>query len=223
MNPLAEPRSSRPASRTRSVVLVAVGLGLAALAAWEATRGDGGGALAQAWEAAGSAPWTIKAAALALPVANWVLTSLLFLTLTRAHGLVRMKLYMMVGVPDETDEDIDELVLFATELSKIAPLALGIAPFVSKRNTPLDGQPFAGIDVVDRRLDRLRRGLKGKVDLRATSARWAWVEWVLAQGGRAEGRAVMDAAKNGGSFAAWKRAFAALPEHRERRTLAVVA
>jgi radical SAM superfamily enzyme YgiQ (UPF0313 family) len=143
--------------------------------------------------------------------------------LTRAHGLTRMKLYMMVGVPDETDADIDELVLFATELSKIAPLALGIAPFVSKRNTPLDGMPFAGIDVVDHRLDRLRRGLKGKVDLRATSARWAWIEWVLAQGGRAEGRAVMDAVKNGGSFGAWKKAFAALPATRERRTLAVVA
>ena len=143
--------------------------------------------------------------------------------LTRAHGLTRMKLYMMVGVPDETDADIDELVLFATELSKIAPLALGIAPFVSKRNTPLDGQPFAGIDVVDRRLDRLRRGLKGKVDLRGTSARWAWIEWVLAQGGRAEGRAVMDAVENGGTFGAWKRAFAALPQLRERRSLAIVA
>ncbi len=143
--------------------------------------------------------------------------------LTRAHGLTRMKLYMMVGVPGETDADVDELVRFATELSKIAPLALGIAPFVSKRNTPLDGQPFAGIDVVDDRLDRLRRGLKGRVDLRATSARWAWIEWVLAQGGRAEGRAVLDAVKNGGSFGAWKRALEALPAARERRTLAIVA
>ena len=143
--------------------------------------------------------------------------------LTRAHNMQRMKLYMMVGVPGEEDADIDELVLFATELSKIAPLALGIAPFVSKRNTPLDGEAFAGIDVVDDRLDRLRRGLRGRVDVRATSARWAWVEYVLAQGGRAEGRAVMDAVKNGGKFAAWKRAFDALAPSRPRRTLAVVA
>jgi radical SAM superfamily enzyme YgiQ (UPF0313 family) len=142
--------------------------------------------------------------------------------LTREHGLTRMKLYMMIGVPDETDADVDELVVFATELSKLTPLALGIAPFVSKRNTPLDGMPFAGIDVVDRRLDRLRRGLRGKVDLRATSARWAWIEWVLAQGGRAEGRAVLDAVKGGGSFGAWKKAFAALPQNRERRSLAIV-
>lgn len=143
--------------------------------------------------------------------------------LTRAHGLERMKLYMMVGLPGEDESDIDELVGFATELSRIAPLSLGIAPFVSKRNTPLDGLPFAGIKIVEQRLERLRRGVKGRVDIRGTSARWAWVEWVLAQGGRAEGRAVLDAVHAGGRFADWKRAFEALPEARPRRALAVVA
>ncbi|MGF1470034.1 MAG: radical SAM protein [Sandaracinaceae bacterium] len=143
--------------------------------------------------------------------------------LARAHGLSRMKLYMMVGVPDETDEDIDELVAFGTELSRIVPLSLGIAPFVAKRNTPLDGAPFAGIKTVERRLQRLRRGLKGRVDLRATSARWAWVEYVLAQGGAAEGRAVKAAVDAGGRFRDYRKAFEALPEGRPRRALRVVA
>lgn len=131
--------------------------------------------------------------------------------LAREHGYDRLKLYLMIGLPDETDDDIDELVGFATALSKIVPIALGIAPFVSKRNTPLDRMPFAGIDVVDKRLARLRRGLKGRVDARATSARWAWIEYVLAQGGFAEGRAVLDAVHAGGKFADYKRAFAAVP------------
>ena len=104
--------------------------------------------------------------------------------LARAHGFKRLKLYMMVGLPEETEEDIDELIAFSLQLAKRVPLSLGIAPFCAKRNTPLDGAPFAGIDVVERRLKRLRRGVKGKVDLRATSARWAWVEYVLAQGGQ---------------------------------------
>ena len=43
------------------------------------------------------------------------------------------------------------------------------------------------------------------MDVRATSARWAWIEYVLAQGGRAEGMAVLDAVKAGGRFADWKR------------------
>jgi radical SAM superfamily enzyme YgiQ (UPF0313 family) len=126
--------------------------------------------------------------------------------LAKKHGMDRLKLYLMVGTPGETDTDIDECVAFATELSRIVPLALGIAPFCPKRNTPLDGAPFAGIDVVDARLDRLRRGLKGRVDVRATSARWAWVEHMLAQGGEPEGLAVIDAVDAGGSFRAYERA-----------------
>ena len=143
--------------------------------------------------------------------------------LARRHGMDRLKLYMMVGLPDESDADIDELVVFASELSTLIPLSLGIAPFVSKRNTPLDGLPFAGIEVVDRRLDRLRKGLRGRVDLRPTSARWAWVEYVLAQGGRDEGRAVFEAVRKGGRFRQWKQAFDAIPQDRPRRALAVVA
>lgn len=143
--------------------------------------------------------------------------------LARAHGMERMKLYMMVGTPGETDDDIDELVRFSTELSKIIPLSMGVAPFVAKRNTPLDGQPFAGIAAVDHKMDRLRRGVKGRVDVRATSARWAWIEYVLAQGGREEGIAVMNATRAGGKFQAWKKAFESVPEARPRRQLRIVA
>lgn len=139
--------------------------------------------------------------------------------LARRHGMKRLKLYVMVGIPGETDDDIDELIGLSTELSSSIPLSLGIAPFVAKRNTPLDGAPFAGMPLVESRLRRLRRGVRGRVDVRATSARWAWVEYVLAQGGRAEGRAVLDAVHAGGRFADWKRAFEALPESRPRRSL----
>lgn len=139
--------------------------------------------------------------------------------LVKRHGMRRLKLYMMVGLPDETDEDIDELIDFSLELSRIAPISLGIAPFCAKRNTPMDGMPFAGIRTVDARLKRLRKGVKGRVDLRATSARWAWVEYVLAQGGRAEGEAVIDVVARGGKFRHWKDAFEALPQDRPRRAL----
>jgi radical SAM superfamily enzyme YgiQ (UPF0313 family) len=140
----------------------------------------------------------------------------------------RLKLYLMIGLPGESDEDIDECIRFTTELTKIAPIALGIAPFCAKRNTPLDGQPFAGINIVEHRLDRLRRGLRGRADVRSTSAKWAWVEYVLAQGGPAEGLATWEAAKNGGNFAAYKRAFKTLEDtsptkSRPRRSLAIAA
>jgi radical SAM superfamily enzyme YgiQ (UPF0313 family) len=130
-----------------------------------------------------------------------------------------------VGLPTETDEDIDECVAFVTDLSRTVPIALGIAPFVAKRNTPMDRYPFAGIDVVEHRLERLRRGLHGRAQVRPTSARWAWVEYVLAQGGFAQGRAVYDAVKAGGRFADYKRAFGAHDAgigNNKRRKLAMV-
>jgi hypothetical protein len=135
--------------------------------------------------------------------------------LARAHHLKTLKVYMMLGVPTETDADVDELVELSKELAAIHPrVAYGLAPFVAKRNTPLDGTPFAGMAIVEARLARLRAGLKkaglsGKVEVRPTSARWAWVEYMIAQGESSAGLAIMDAYHAGGSFAAYKQAFAA--------------
>jgi radical SAM superfamily enzyme YgiQ (UPF0313 family) len=133
----------------------------------------------------------------------------------------RLKLYLMIGLPGETDADVDECASLVSALSRRIPVSLGIAPFCAKRNTPLDGAPFAGIDMVRARLDRLRRGLRGKAEVRSTSARWAWVEYVLAQGGTAEGRATLGAVRAGGSFAAYRRAFGELSPPK-RRALPVV-
>src|SRR5262249_15634437 len=103
--------------------------------------------------------------------------------LAKRHGLGVLQIYMMVGVPREEGADLHELTASPAALADIhGRVALGVAPFVAKRQTPLDGTPFAGIPVVEARLERLRRGLAGRAELRPTSARWAWVEYMLAQG-----------------------------------------
>ena len=132
--------------------------------------------------------------------------------LASAHGMSQLKIYMMLGLPGETTDDIDELARFSLELAAAAPrLVLGIAPFVAKRNTPLDGAPFESIDVLDAKLARLRAKVKGRVTLRPTSPKWAWVEYRLAQGGVAAGHAAAAAARAGGRFADWKTALAEVP------------
>ena len=132
--------------------------------------------------------------------------------LAAKHHYEVLKVYMMVGLPGETEEDIAELVAFTRELAKIHPVALGIAPFVAKRNTPLDAVSFAGVKSVERTLKTIRRGLQGKAVVRPTSARWAWVEYELAQGGPEWGEAVLQAHKAGGKFSDYKRAFRELDE-----------
>ncbi len=128
--------------------------------------------------------------------------------LARQSRLQRLKLYQLVGLPTETADDVDELVRFSLDLGSIIPLSLTLSPFVAKRNTPLDGSRFEPIPSLEEKLARLRAGLKGKVDIRSTSARWAWVEYMLSQGGESAGWAAMDAWRAGGHFSAWDRAFA---------------
>ncbi|MBN1569095.1 MAG: radical SAM protein [Acidobacteria bacterium] len=128
--------------------------------------------------------------------------------LVRDTGLQRLKLYMMIGLPGETMEDIDELIRFSIDLSGIAPLVLSISPFVAKRNTPMNGEPFEAIPLLNLKLSAIRDGLKGKVEIKPASTRWAWVEYKLAQGGESAGLAAMDAWKSGGNFSSWKHAFA---------------
>ncbi|HET6150258.1 MAG TPA: radical SAM protein [Polyangia bacterium] len=132
--------------------------------------------------------------------------------LCRTHGLKQLKLYMMLGLPGETSDDIDELGRFALELAAMVPrLVLGIAPFVAKKNTPLDGSPFEPIDSIDAKLTRLRARVHGRVTLRPTSPKWAFIEYRLAQGGWPAGLAAAAATRAGGRYADWRAALAEVP------------
>ncbi len=128
----------------------------------------------------------------------------------REHRFRLLKVYMMVGLPDEGPEDIEELISFTGKLAAIHPVALGIAPFVPKRNTPMWHNRYAGIREVEATLKKLQRGLRGtRAELRPTSARWAWVEAALATGGAAAGEAVAQAVAAGGAYTDWRKALLA--------------
>src|SRR5437899_5409344 len=127
--------------------------------------------------------------------------------LARQGGFQRLKLYLMVGLPGEEGRDLDELAELAGEISRIVPLSFGCAPFVAKRNTPMDGTPFVPIEETARRVAYLRARLRGPADVRPTSPRWAWAEHILAPVGEDAGLAALEAWRAGGTFAAWKRAF----------------
>lgn len=133
--------------------------------------------------------------------------------LAKANGMRHLKLYVIVGLPGETDEDIDELVDFALSLEKTLPLVLGVSPFIPKFHTPLADAPFAGERDVSRILERLRKGFaKSRVTARGPGAREAYVEYRLAQGGFVHAEAAIAAAHAGGRLSAWKRALKDLPE-----------
>lgn len=103
--------------------------------------------------------------------------------LVKKHGLKQLKLYMVIAYPEETMEDIEEMIRFVGELSKICKVALGMSPLVAKKNTPLDGAPFEDEKQLEAKIKRVHKALGRRVDIRSTSVRWAWIEYQLAQGG----------------------------------------
>ncbi len=134
--------------------------------------------------------------------------------LVRNHGLKQLKLYMVFGYPEETMDDIEEMIDFVGELSQICSVALGMSPLVAKKNTPLDGAPFEDSKSLEAKMKAIHKGLGREVDVRATSVRWAWIEYQLAQGGWDMADAAEAAWRDGGSYGAWKNA---IREHRQGR------
>ncbi len=132
--------------------------------------------------------------------------------MAKARGMKHLKVYVIVGLPNEEDEDVDELINFVLRLRKTLPIVLGVSPFVPKFHTPLADAPFAGEARAQELLTRLKRSLSGKVEVRGPGAREAYVEYRLAQGGHQHAEAAIAAAHNGSSLTAWKRALADLPE-----------
>lgn len=137
--------------------------------------------------------------------------------LAAAAGLRRMKLYQLVGLPGESDEDLDEFVGLAAELSRRAPLTITLTPFVPKPGTPLAEAPQLPLPEVQRRLRRLTARLGGLCRVRPDSVRWAFIEAILARGDERVAEAVLDAERAGGRFSDYRRAlvpFALPPEGR---------
>jgi hypothetical protein len=119
---------------------------------------------------------------------------------------------------------VDELIDLGQRLSKRISTAFTLSPFVPKLHTPLVHAPFEPDVSQHKKLQRIQRSLGGRVDVRFDSPKWAWLEYRLSHGGMETVHAVLQASAAGGSFAAWKQAFAdldaRLPTEERAATLA---
>jgi len=108
--------------------------------------------------------------------------------MARAAGLRRLKLYFMVGLPGERDEDAAAIAALAREAKARLPggaLSLNIAPFVPKAHTPFQWAAMAGAAELHERLRSLRRELRPQgIAVEDESVPWARVQGVLARGDR---------------------------------------
>jgi radical SAM superfamily enzyme YgiQ (UPF0313 family) len=132
--------------------------------------------------------------------------------LARAHaiacraGFKTLKIYAMVGLPGEEEEDIVELADLLLDLSRGIKVTTTVQTFVPKPKTPLGDQEMLDIKEASSRLALLKRRLKGRVRVLPTSPKWSWVDWKLAHAGQNAVKVAIKAHEQGGNFAAWRSA-----------------
>lgn len=107
-------------------------------------------------------------------------------------GLKALKLYFIIGMPDELDEDVqaiaDLTLKIKNRMNKHHPGAhvkIGVTPFVPKAATPFQWKASLPTKEIDRRAKILNKALKPKgVQINMESARWTRLQSVLSKGDR---------------------------------------
>ena len=105
-------------------------------------------------------------------------------------GIRLLKLYFMIGLPTETDEDIEEIINLTLGYKNILDrqqtgcrIAVTISPFVPKAGTPFQWLPMTPPAILNRRLSLLKSKLMPKgIKIKAESPKWSQVQGVLARG-----------------------------------------
>lgn len=97
------------------------------------------------------------------------------------NGLGRLKLYVMIGLPEESDDDVFEFANLVTKMTTRIRVVLSVSPFVPKRFTPLENAPFAGAKTLKQRFGLLKKALRGAAEVTFSSPREAEIEWRLSQ------------------------------------------
>jgi len=110
-------------------------------------------------------------------------------------GVDALKLYVMVGLPTETDDDVDAIVALARRVRerlvaggrpRVGRVLVSINPFVPKPWTPFQWEPMEAIPSLRRKLGWLRATLGAipGVEVETESPREAYLQTLLSRGDR---------------------------------------
>ena len=124
-----------------------------------------------------------------------------------AHGFTHLKLYFMLGLPGETDADVQAIADLVLAVKKRFPrrLTVNLTPFVPKAHTPFQWVAMAGEKTLRQRIRRVTRALRPSgVVVRAESPAWARVQGVLARGDQRVGEVLLSLREP--TLAGWRQA-----------------
>lgn len=133
------------------------------------------------------------------------------------NDLINFRLYFLIGIPSETDEDVEAIVQLTRRIKhrmlqsakntrRLGKITLSINGLVPKPATPFQWAPFADVNTLHQRLKAIKNGLKREANVHVTHdvPKWAYVQSLLSRGDRRVGKILLAVHQAGGD---WKRAF----------------
>ena len=133
-----------------------------------------------------------------------------------SRGWDMIKVYTMIGLPTETEPDLDELVALVKDILAqgrrhgVRPTVnVSVGSFVPKSFTPFQWFAFDGIESLSRKLAYLKKRFRTVKGAKMTwhEPKEAEIEAMLSLGDRRMGRAILEVWKRGGRFDAWSEHF----------------
>jgi radical SAM family uncharacterized protein len=132
------------------------------------------------------------------------------------HGWQSIKLYFMIGHPQETIEDVAAIVELSKKVlnegRKIAKgrtrLHVGVSTFIPKPHTPFQWAAFDDPEVIRQKLTLLHEGFRGaKIKMTWNDPKSSLLEAWLSRGDRRMAKVIYHAWQNGARFDAWSEHF----------------
>jgi radical SAM family uncharacterized protein len=129
------------------------------------------------------------------------------------NGLFQIKCYFLIGLPSETDEDVEAIVLLAKKIrhqilstrrcqKERWKLILSISPFIPKPATPFQWVPLDEVSELKKKLKAIQRGIQGERGIRMVHdlPKWAYIQALLSRGDRRVGKILMAVHRSQGNW-----------------------
>ncbi len=132
------------------------------------------------------------------------------------NGWSVIKLYFMIGLPTETDEDLDGIIRLANELlgagkrasRRHVQLNISVSTFVPKPHTPFQWHGQIPLEEIKRRQAYLEKGLRRRgISFKAHNPETSLLEAAFARGGRSLGQVIETAVDLGCRMDGWTECF----------------
>ncbi len=129
-------------------------------------------------------------------------------------GWSNIKLYFMIGLPTETDEDVLAIADLARKVLALArnvrnrKVTVSVSTFVPKPHTPFQWVPQLSVPEMERRQNLLRAAFRDRsISFNWHDAQTSRLEGVFARGDRRLGKTLAEAWRRGARFDGWSEHF----------------